>query len=191
MIQRTHQEVNNYFQNDKAEAFSSKVIDKFIVFCYSLTMRTAKDKLMVGRRMGAAMVEAGLTTEYMASRIGKTSQSVRGYLRGAHTPDPLVLQAWSEVTGKSVEYLLHGVDSQAAARSLPRADHVGVTALERDRALMRDLHVTPEEIETLRKLVAVTPEGYLEIDTKVQAMRWLDAIRVSTFVTYDETEHPE
>lgn len=91
-----------------------------------------------------------------------------------------VLQVWSELTGKPLRYFTHGDTSQAP--ELPQPTHAGVAELLRDRAMVRDLGITPEEIDMLRTLVPVTPDGYLEIDTKVHAVHWLYALRNSLLI---------
>ena len=57
--------------------------------------------------------------------------------------------------------------------------HEGVKQLAEDGVLMSAVGIKPFEVEALRHLLVLGPRGWVEIENKAQALRWLDALRAS------------
>lgn len=125
----------------------------------------------VGRRMAAARVLAGKSTEEMASLVGRSVQSVRNYERGVIQPPQEVLVRWGAATEQPPMSFLEGDPDFAA---LPSAVlHPGVEALAADAPRRLEDGVTDADISKLRSLRCQVDGQEVTIRTKACAERWL------------------
>jgi len=65
----------------------------------------------LGDRLRKARRVAGMTTEDMAARVGKSRQAVNGYEQDSHAPALAVLAAWAEATEVPFDWLCLGQSS--------------------------------------------------------------------------------
>lgn len=128
----------------------------------------------LGRRMAAARVEAGLSTEDMAKIVSRSAQAVRGYERGANQPPGQVLSAWAAATKKAVSWFFQdGIDEEVPPPAPGRVVHPGVEALAKDVDLRVEEGVTDEKIELLRSFRAQFGGSDVIIKTRLEAVTWL------------------
>jgi transcriptional regulator with XRE-family HTH domain len=75
---------------------------------------------VIGNRIRAARLQAGLSQERLATKIGKGQPSVSGFESGAIAPEPKTLKLLSRALDVSVDYLLNGPTGAGMPRELEK-----------------------------------------------------------------------
>lgn len=139
---------------------------------------TNEEKVLIGRRLKVARIEAGLTAEEMAKAVFRTTSAIHHYERGRNVPPGDVLAAWARTCNRSVAWLM-GTES-VMPPTLEGVSHFGVELLARDRQLMERHRVTPAEIEQLRGTVLLDRRGHhIVVETITSALDLLHFLRNS------------
>ncbi|GAA0400546.1 hypothetical protein GCM10009541_49610 [Micromonospora gifhornensis] len=123
-------------------------------------LRTIDPARLVARR-----VEAGLTREVLASRVGVSRRMIFFYEQGAHTPTPARLERLAKALGCEVGALTGGPRGQETLIDLRYAAGLtleGTTEILRGSEAGRDLHVSASKLSAL------------ESGRPVRGRRWLD-----------------